>query len=57
MVSNRKGVIALFTIDIIIKDFFTGIVNERREIFENFFQTKFKEDLSKLVEKSIKKSH
>lgn len=36
MVSNRKGVIVLFTIDIIIKDFFTGIVNERREIFENF---------------------
>ena len=57
MISNRKGIIALFTIDIIIKDFFTEIVNERKEIFENLFEKKFKEDLYKLIEKYIKSSH
>ena len=57
LVKTRKGVIATFTIDTIIKDFFIGIIKERKDILEKLLQTKFKEDLIKLVEKTIKETH
>ena len=57
LVKTRKGVIATFTIDTIIKDFFIGIIKEKKDILENLFQTKFKKDLIKLVEKTINKTY
>ena len=50
-VNTIKGVITLIIIDSIIKDFVIGFIKERKEIFENLFQTKFKEDLIKQQKK------